>query len=99
MSISLSVDRRGHTLHLLEYSRHRGEVGKAHTIGYIAERECAVGEQHNLGLLHFQIVYPCVEVASLHIVDVVGQQTGVEPHLFSHLRNGDALLQIGLVVA
>lgn len=55
MSISLSVDRRGHTLHLLEYSRHRGEVGKAHTIGYIAERECAVGEQHNLGLLHFQM--------------------------------------------
>ena len=99
MSISLSVDRRRHSLHLLEYSWHRSEVGKAHTICYIAEWERTVGEQHNLGLLHFQIVYPWVEIASLHIVDVVGQQTGIEPHLFSHLRDGDALLQIGLVVA
>lgn len=44
MSIPLSVDRRGHSLHLLEYSRHRGEVGKAHTIGYIAEWKRTVGE-------------------------------------------------------
>lgn len=96
---AVAIHSRSHAANRLKDLCHSRSVVKSHAIGNGIEVLRGLFFDDTLHLIHLELVYPCVEVLTQHIIKVLREKALVKVHLFCHLINGKSLGKVRAVAS